>query len=52
MSEEKWGVFNENGLIKSFSTEIEAENHAEKCNLTWQTCGFYTKELKDKEKPQ
>lgn len=42
---EKWGVFNENGLIKSFLTEEEAEKYKDKMNLTWQTCGFYTKKL-------
>ena len=41
----KWGVFNENGLIKSFLTKEEALEYEEKKNITWQTCGFFTKEL-------
>jgi hypothetical protein len=41
----KWGVFNENGLIKSFPTKEEAEEHTEKCNYTWQSCGFYVKKI-------
>lgn len=40
-----WGVFNENGLIKEFPTKEDAEKYAEKKNFTWQTCGFYVKEI-------
>jgi hypothetical protein len=45
MSDEKWGVFNENGLIQSFSSKEDAEKLEDKYNLMFQTCGFYTKKI-------
>lgn len=45
MEKEKWGVFNENGLIKSFRTKEDAMEYEEKKKFQFQTCGFYTKEI-------
>lgn len=38
-----WDVVNENGIIQSFITELEADTYAETCNRTWQSCGFHVK---------
>ena len=41
--DKKWGVYNENGLINTFSTKEEADKEVEKLNFRFQTCGFFVK---------
>ena len=49
MERKSWGVYNENGLIEGFYTEEEAEIFMDKKNFTWQTCGFYVKQISEEQ---